>query len=89
MDPDTPTVSRRTLRFLDNTKVTVHGLDEIMADLNSEGRPANEETAKEIICRLEANKNYIPSSDLTRREYAYVLLKEYRKFVKDRSGSSR
>ena len=30
---------------------------------------------------MEANKNYIPSSDRTRKEYAYVLLKEYRRFV--------
>lgn len=56
-----------------------------MADLYAEGRPANEATAEEIIVRLEAKKNYIPSSDRTRREYAYVLLKEYRTFLASRA----
>jgi hypothetical protein len=55
-----------------------------MADLHSEGRPANEETAAEIITRLEAASNYIPSSDHARKEYGYVLLKEYRKYMKSR-----
>ena len=60
-----------------------------MADLYAEGRKATDETVEEIINRLEAKGNYIPSSDRARREYAYVLLKEYRKYVKDRSGSGR
>jgi predicted transcriptional regulator len=64
-------------------------LDEILADLYSEGRQVNEETAKEIINRLEAKKNYIPSSDHARKEYAYILLKEYRKYVKDRADNNR
>jgi hypothetical protein len=58
-----------------------------MAELYSEGKPANEETAEEIIAGLEAGKNYIPSSDKARKEYAWVLLKEYRKYVKDRAGN--
>jgi hypothetical protein len=37
---------------------------------------------------LETMKNYIPSSDSARKEYAYVLLKEYRKYVKTRAGDS-
>jgi hypothetical protein len=57
-----------------------------MAELYSEGRKADNETAEEIIKRLEAKNNYIPSSEHIRREYAYVLLKEYRSYVKDRSG---
>jgi predicted transcriptional regulator len=61
-------------------------LDEILADLYTEGRQANEETAEEIIDRLVAKKNYIPSSERARREYAYVLLKEYRTYVRDRAG---
>ena len=77
------------LKFPDDTQIRVNGLDEILADLFAEGRQANEETAEEIIARLEAKKNYIPSSDRTRREYAYVLLKEYRKYVKDRAGNNR
>jgi len=54
-----------------------------MAELYSEGRKANDETAGEIIKRLET-KNYIPSSERVRNEYIYVLLKEYREYIKDR-----
>ena len=64
------------------------GLVEIMADLYLEGRPANEATAEEILDRLEAKKNYIPSSDRIHREYAHVLLKEYRNYIRDRAESS-
>ncbi len=60
-----------------------------MAELYAEGRKANDETAEEIIGRLEEKKNYIPSSEQARKEYAYVLLKEYRTYVKDRSGTGR
>jgi hypothetical protein len=73
------------LNFPDDIQVRVNGLDEILADLYAEGSQANEETAEEIINRLEAKKNYIPSSGRARREYAYVLLKEYRKYVRDRA----
>ena len=73
------------LSFTDDIEVGVIGLDEILADLYAEGRQANEETAEEIIIRLEAEKNYIPSSERARREYAYVLLKEYRTYVRDRT----
>ena len=72
------------LSFPDDIKIRVNGLDEILADLYSEDRQANKETAEEIIDRLEGKKNYIPSSDRTRKEYAYVLLKEYRKYVESR-----
>jgi predicted transcriptional regulator len=74
------------LSFTDDIEVGVIGLDEILADLYTEGRQANEETAEEIIDRLLAKKNYIPSSERARREYAYVLLKEYRRYVRDRVG---
>ncbi|MEW6673524.1 MAG: hypothetical protein AB1427_17660 [Thermodesulfobacteriota bacterium] len=60
-----------------------------MTELKTEGRKATDETAEEIIARLEARKNYIPSSERVRKEYAYVLLREYRTYVKDRSGSGR
>jgi len=76
------------LRFPDGTQVRVNGLLEILADLYSQGRQANREATEEIINRLEANKNYIPSSDRTRKEFAYVLLKEYREYVKGRDDSS-
>ena len=65
------------------------GLDDIMAELHAEGKKATDETAEEIIKRLEARNNYIPSSERTRKEYAYVLMKEYRTYVKERSGGSR
>jgi hypothetical protein len=77
------------LSFPDDIKIRVNGLDEILADLRSEGRQANKETAEEIINRLEAAKNYIPSSDRTRKEFAYVLLKEYRKYVEIRTDNNR
>ena len=75
------------LTFLDDTQARVKGLDEIMAELYSESRQADEETAEEIINRLEAKKNYIPSSDRARKEYAYVLLKEYREYIKSRTDN--
>jgi hypothetical protein len=50
---------------------------------------ANDETAEEIIKRLEAHKNFIPSSDRARKEYRYLLLKEYREYIKNRAGDNR
>jgi hypothetical protein len=73
------------LTFVDDTQARVRGLDGILADLCAEGRQANDETADEIISRLEAEKNYIPSSDRARKDYRYALLKEYRKHLKDRA----
>ena len=78
-------VSRCTLKFPDDTEVMIIGLDEIMTELFYEGRKANDKTALDIIKRLEEKKNYIPSSERVHREYSYVLLKEYRKYLKDRS----
>jgi CBS domain containing-hemolysin-like protein len=77
------------LTFPDDTQVGVIGLDDIMAELYGEGRKATDETAEEIIKRMEARKNYIPSSGRVRKEYSYVLLKEYRTYIKDRSGCRR
>jgi hypothetical protein len=70
------------LRFPDGVKIRVNGLGEIMAELYSEGRQPNKETAEEILDRLEKNNNYIPPS--ARREYKSVLLKEYRDYVASR-----
>ncbi len=72
------------LKFPDGTKIRVTGLDEILADLYSEGRQASQETAEEIMNRLEARKNFIPSSDCVRKEYSYVLLMEYRNYLASR-----
>lgn len=77
------------LYFPDDTQVGVFGLNDIMVELYSEGRKPTDETAEEIIKRLEARKNYIPSSERACKEYAYVLLKEYRKYVKDQSCGGR
>jgi hypothetical protein len=74
------------LRFPDNTRVRVNGLNEILANLYSEGRQPNKETAEEILDRLEKNNNYIPPS--TRREYKSVLLKEYRDYVAGRKNKT-
>ena len=76
------------LKFPDDTQIRVNGLNEILADLYSEGRQANQETAEEILHRLEAQGNFIPSSDRTRKEYAYVLMKEYRKYVAGRKDKT-
>ena len=65
------------------------GLDEIMAELYAEGRRASDETAEEILDRLEGKNNYIPPSERARKEYAYVLLNEYRAYVKERSSGNR
>jgi len=46
-------VGRRMLNFFDDTQVGVIGLDVIMAELYAEGRKAIDETAEEIIKRLE------------------------------------
>lgn len=74
------------LKFFDDTQASIVGLDDILAELFSEDRKPNDETAEEIIKRLEAKKNYIPSSERVRREYSYALLREYRNYIKDRSG---
>jgi len=82
-------LGRRTLSFLDGTQCGVNGLDDILAEVYSEGRQVSEETAEEIIDRLEAKKNYIPSSDRARKEYSYTLLREYRKYIKSRADNNR
>jgi hypothetical protein len=69
--------------------VGLNGLDDVMAELYAEDMKATDEAAELIIKRLEEKKNYIPGSERVRREYAYALLREYRKYVKDRSGSGR
>jgi len=67
------------LKFPDGTKVQIIGLDEIMEGLCSEGRQPNQETAEELLDRLEKSNNYIPPS--ARHEYKSVLLKEYKDYI--------
>jgi len=74
------------LRFPDKTRVRVNGLDEILADLYSEGKQPNKETTEEILDRLEKSNNYIPPS--ARREYKSILLKEYRNYVAGRKNKT-
>jgi len=75
------------LKFPDDTRVRVNGLNNILADLYSEGRQPNKETAEEILDRLEKNKNYIPPS--ARREYKSILLKEFRNYVAGRKDKTK
>ena len=81
MDPNAPTVSRRTLRFVDGTQVAVSNLHEIMSELHSVGKQATKETVDEIIAGLEAMGNYIAESEVVRRDYRNVLLKEYQEYI--------
>ena len=74
------------MRFPDGIQVRINGLDEIMTELYSEGRPPNQETAKELLDRLEKSNNYIPTS--ARQEYKSVLLKEYREYIKDKKDQT-
>jgi len=71
---------------MDSTQIAVNGLAEILAELYSEGRLANQETADEIMNRLEAKMNYISSSETTRREYRHLLLKEHREHMSARAN---
>jgi len=84
-----PVVNRRLLKFPDDSQVGVIGLDDILAELYAQGRKPTEETAEKIIQRLEEKKNFIPSTERVRRQYAYVLLREYRNYLKDRSAGAR
>lgn len=52
-----------------------------MAELYSVGKKANRDTADEIIAGLEAMGNYVPTSEVIRRDYRNVLLKEYEEFI--------
>ncbi len=73
------------LRFPDQTQVRVNCLDEVLAELSSEGRQPNNETAEEMLERLEKRNNYIPPS--ARREYKSVLLRVYRDYVAERKNT--
>ncbi|MBI5593721.1 MAG: hypothetical protein HY881_24985 [Deltaproteobacteria bacterium] len=60
-----------------------------MAELCAEDRKASYDTADEIIKRLKEKKNFIPSSVTVHREYAFVLLQEYRDYIQERSENDR
>jgi len=84
VDPNAPTVSRKTVRFVDGTQIALSNLHEIMAELYSVGKMPTRETIDEIIAGLEAMGNYISDSEVIRREYRDVLMKEYKEFVETR-----
>lgn len=52
-----------------------------MAELYSVGKKPNKKTIDEIIAGLEAMGNYIPDSEVIRRDYRNVLMKEYQEFI--------
>jgi hypothetical protein len=58
--PLKPAVGRRTLTFPDDTQVGLKGLDDIMAELYAEDMKPTDETAEEIITRLEEKKTISP-----------------------------
>lgn len=64
----------------------MNGLDEIMANFYTEGKQVNQETAEEILDRLEKDGNYIPPS--ARREYRSVILREYRDYIAGRKDET-
>jgi hypothetical protein len=74
------------ITFLDGTQISVIGLEEILTAACAEGKPANLETAKEMLKKVEA-KNYVASC--SREEYPDLLLKEYRKYLERREGEKR
>lgn len=49
------------------------------------GRQPSPGTAEEILSLLQTARNYIPASEVVRREYAYVLLQEYKGYVAERA----
>ncbi len=69
------------LKFPDGTQVRVSGLDEIMEDLYREGKQANQETAEEILDRLEKGGNYIPPS--ARQDYRRIIIKVYEDYISE------
>ena len=73
------------LKFMDDTQVSLFGLDETLARIHGEDKAANDETAEEIIESLEGYGNYIPSSERAHKEYVYVLLREYKRYVKEQA----
>jgi hypothetical protein len=77
------------LTFPDDTQAGIMGLKDVLAEIYSEGRKANDKTAEEIIKRLEDKKNYIPSTERVRKEYSYVLLKEYREYIKGKEDKNK
>lgn len=75
----------RTLTFKDGCRVSVMGLTEILEAVYAEGRSANQETADEILRRLEA-VNYVPWS--ARKEYCDAVIREYSNYVESRARES-
>jgi hypothetical protein len=63
--------------------VSLYGLDEVMEELKKEGKEPTPEVGEEILKRLEAySYNYIPSSEEARKKIRFLVLQEYKKFLK-------
>jgi len=80
-----PTPGLRVLTFPDRSQVGVMGLDEILSAVYAEGRQVSAETAEEIVERLAVKNYIIPSA---RQEYRDLLMGEYEKYVRGRTGGS-
>jgi len=80
-----PTPGLRMLTFPDGTQAGVFGLDEIFAAAYREGRPANGETAQEIVRRLSA-ENYVAPG--VGQQYCDLIIKEYSTYVESRRANS-
>lgn len=74
------------ITFMDGTQISIIGLEEILAAAYTDGKPADLETAKEMLKKVEA-KNYVASC--SRDEYPDLLLKEYRKYIVRREAAAR
>jgi hypothetical protein len=72
----------KNLIFPDGSKVGITGLDVVMEEMYHQGKPANIDTASEIIKKLEG-PNYFAPSELN--IYKYVLLGEYQRFLEEKS----
>ena len=80
-----PSPGLRMLTFPDGTQAGVFGLDEIFAAAFREGRPANAETAQEMVERLSVN-NYVAPS--VRQQYCDLVIEEYSTYVESRRANS-
>ena len=80
-----PSPGLRMLTFPDGTQAGVFGLDEIFAAAFREGRPANGETAQEIVRRLSA-ENYVAPG--VGQQYCDLIIKEYSTYVESRRANS-
>lgn len=73
----------RIITFPDGSKAGVFGLDEIFENLYREVRKPDNETASEIVKRLESKSYIAPTA---RKQYEEAVLKEFKKFYEQKKG---